>query len=193
MRKTSIGCFAVLLFLVGCNVQTGLAPIDNTISESSKRDFGFVGTWIPTPNPEFDTDVESYQMTIARDGSYTATLNDSSNKLDEKLVVQFRTYEMSEDHPHAIVELELKNGEKIAYRRLAIAAAKDDHLYLWMIDGRKIGNHLFDDGVAAVIEHFTFSTTVRCDSRKLLQSLSEHSSDIVGTVQVFKRKPKNGR
>ena len=193
MRNTSIGCTVVLLFLVGCNVQTGLAPIDTTIVDSSERDFGFVGTWIPTPNPEFDADVDSYQITIERDGSYTATMNDSSNKDDKKLVVQFRTHEMSEDHPHAIVELELKNGEKIAYRRLAVAATKDDHLYLWMIDGRKIGKHLYDDGVAAVIEHFTFSTTVRCDSKKLLQSLSEHSTDIVGTVQVFKRQPKNGR
>lgn len=193
MRKFSIGCAIVLLCLVGCNVQTGLAPIDTTIADSSKRDFGLVGTWIPTPNPEFDADVDSYQMKIERDGSYTATLNDSSNKDDEKLIVQFRTHEISEDLPHAIVELELKNGEKISYRRLAIAATKDDHLYLWMIDGRKIGKHLYDDGVAAVIEHFTFSTTVRCDSDKLLQSLSKHSSDIVGLVQVFKRQPGDGR
>ena len=143
MRNFSIGCAVVLLFLVGCNTQTGLAPIDTTIADSSKRDFGFVGTWIPEPNPEFDTDVESYQMTIERDGSYTATLNDPTNKDDEKLIVEFRIHEMSEDHPHAIVELELKNGEKIAYRRLAIAATKDDRLYIWMIDGRKIGKHLY--------------------------------------------------
>ena len=81
------------------------------------------------------------------------------------------------------------NGEEFAYRRLAIAATKNDHLYVWAIDGRKIGKHLYNNGVPAVIEHFTFSTTVRCKPEKLLQSLSEQWSDIVGTVQVFKRKP----
>ena len=193
MRILLIGCGVFLFCLAGCNVQTGLAPLETTIAESSERDFGFVGTWIPTPNPEFDADVDSYQMTIERDGGYTATLMEALDNDDGELIVQFRTHEMSEDHPQAIIEIELKNGENIAYRRLAIAATKDDHLYLWMIDGRKIGKLLYDDGIPAVLEHFTFSTTVRCKPDKLLQSLSKHSSDIVGAVQIFKRKPADGR
>ena len=193
MRLLLLGCGVFLFCLSGCNVQTGLAPVETVIAESSDRDFGFAGTWIPTPSREFDADdVDSYRMTIEHDGVYTATLAGSANSDDDE-IVEFRTYEISEDFPHAIIEIELKNGKEIMYRRLAIAAAKDDHLYVWMIDGRKIGEHLFDDGVAAVIEHFTFSTTVRCDSKKLLQSLSDHSSDIVGTVQVFKRHPENGK
>ena len=187
MRLILISCVVFLLCLSGCNVQTGLAPVENTIVDSSDRDFGFTGTWIPTPNPEIAADLDAYLLTIERDGLYTATLTDSSGESDEALVVQFRTYEISEDHPHAIVELECKDGEKIAFRRLAFAEAKDDHLYLWMIDGRKIGQHLFDDGIAAVVEHFSFSTTVRCESTELLKSLAKHSSKIVGPAQVFRR------
>ncbi|OYP29939.1 hypothetical protein [Rhodopirellula sp. MGV] len=132
-------------------------------------------------------------MSIERDGSYTAILVDAARKNSDQLAANFRTHEISKEHPHAIVEIELKNNERIVYRRLAIAAVEDDRLYLWMIDGRKIGEHLFDDGVTAVIEHFTFSTTVRCDSTQLLESLSKHSGDIVGGAQVFRRKPNAGR
>ena len=105
MRLVLIGCSVFLFGLTGCNVQTGLAPLEKTIAESSVRDFGFVGTWIPIPSPEFDADSDSYQMTIERDGAYTVKVTDSSGNDDDELVVQFRTHEMSEDHPHAIIEI----------------------------------------------------------------------------------------
>ena len=193
MRLILMGCSVFLFYFVGCNVQTGLAPLETTISESSERDFGFVGTWMPAPNSELDANVDSYQLIIERDGAYTATLTDSPNKNDGNLVVHFRTHEMSKDHPHAIIEIELKDGDRVAYRRLAIAATQDEHLYLWMIDGRKIGKQLYEDGIPAVIEHFNFSTTVRCKPDKLLQSLSESSLDVVGTVQTFKRQPTDSK
>jgi len=193
MRKHITLLLFAACFATGCNVQTGVSPTETVIAESSDRDFGFEGTWLPMPNPDFDGDVDSYEMTIARDGDYTAVMQDPTGNDDGELTVGFRTHEMSKDHPHAIVEIELTNDGKIAYRRLAIAAVKDDHLNLWMIDGRKIGEHLYKDEIPAVIEHFTFSSTVRCDSKKLLESLTNHSAEIVGTVQTFKRKPKIGR
>jgi hypothetical protein len=184
---------AIFASFAGCNVQTGVSPTETVIANSSERDFGFIGTWIPVPNEDFPHDVATNEMKVARDDGYSVSIDDQFGDTNEKLSVSFRTHEISKDHPHAIVEIELTADEKIAYRRLAIAAVKGDHLYLWMIDGKKVGEHLYNDGVAAVIEHFTFLSTVRCDPENLLESLSKHSGDIVGSAQVFRRKPNIGR
>ena len=188
MRFLLLCLAGVSMILNGCNVQTGVAPVETVIPKSADRDFGFTGTWIPTPNPKLDVDLDVYEMTIKRDDSYTATLTDSS--VEDALTVEFRTHEMSKDQPHAIIELECK---ALGYQRLAVAAVKDDHLYLWTLDGRKIGEHLFNDGITAVIEHFTFSSTVRCDPEKLLNSIAKHSTEMVGDAQVFERKAKISR
>ena len=193
MRLQCSILIATVAVVAGCNVQTGISPTETVITDCSDRDFGFVGTWLPVPNSDVPHDVATYHMTIKRDDAYTASLVDASGKIDDEPIVDFRTHQISEEHPHAIVELELKSDDRIAYRRLAIAAVKDDHLYLWMIDGRKIGEHRYNDGIAAVIEHFTFSTTVRCEPKQLLESLSKHSGEIVGIAQVFRREPEIGR
>ena len=195
MRFLSLSFIAFATLLSGCNVQTGIAPLETVISKSADRDFGFTGTWIPVDNLDLGerVDIESYEMKIVRDDFYTAALADPAKKDGENLTVEFRTHEMSKDQPHAIIELEYKRNKAIVYRRLAIAAVKDDHLFLWMIDGKKIGEQLFNDNIAAVIEHFTFHSTVRCAPKKLLDSLSNSSSEIVGPAQVFKRKPKIGK
>jgi hypothetical protein len=179
----------LVLFNTGCNVQTGIAPIDTIIPKSSDRDFGFSGTWLPAPNPNFPhKDDGILQLQIARELDYTAIVSDASGRNEGEFTVNFRTHEISPEHPHAIVEIELRNNDEILYHRLAIAAVKDDQLFLWMIDGRKIGEPLFNDGVTAVIEHFTFSTSVRCDPKKLLDSISKHAKDILGDLQTFRRK-----
>ena len=189
MMRLFCGLVLTLFVLVfaGCDVQTGIAPVEVAIKKCSNRDFGFVGTWLPLSNEELAEDVTSFQMVIEREDEYTVVLDGLSEE-DDKLKANFRTHEISPDHPHAIVEIEFTLVEGISHRRLVIAAVKDDHLYLWTIDGRKVGEQLYQDGVAAVIEHSMFSTSVRCDSQKLIDSLSKYSSKITGTVQVFKRK-----
>lgn len=194
MRIQYVILIVLIVIVSGCSVQTGIAPVETVIPTNSDRDFGFVGTWIPVGTSDFPNDATTSLMEIVRnEDSYIASSVDTLGNSTDALTVDFRTHEISKDHPHAIVEIEMKNEDEIAFRRLAIAAVKDDSLFVWMIDGRKIGELLYDDGVAAVIEHFSFSTTVRCDSEKLLESLSKHSGNIVGTAQVFKRKPEIGR
>ena len=193
MRTHFLMLIAILAISSGCNVQTGVSPVDTVIAKSSERDFGFVGTWSPVPDDNFPLDKDTYEIVVALDAGYSVSIGDQSRDNNAKLNVNFRTHEISQDLPHAIVEIELIADDKIAYRRLAIAAVKDDHLYLWMIDGKKIAEHLYNDGVATVIEHFAFSTTIRCDPEKLLESMSKHSAAIVGTAQVFRRKPDKGR
>ncbi len=188
-----------LAFVSGCNMQTGISPVEAVIKNSSDRDFGFEGTWVPLPNTGIPHEnAESHEMIIKRDGSYTATLIDGSRKNDDdddgdEFVIEFRTHELSTKHPHAIVEIELMRNDKIEHRRLAISAVIDDRLHLWTIDGRKAGELMYEEGVCAVIEHFTFSTTVRCDPKKLLEFLAKHCAELSGDEQVFRRKPKIGR
>lgn len=180
---------APAVIIAGCNVQTGLAPSETIIAKSADRDFGFTGTWLPEPNPKFPHQGDgTFQLQIEREIEYAAKVSDATGRNEGEFNVNFRTHEISPEHPHAVIEIELKNNEQITYRRLAIAAVKDDQLYLWMINGRKIAEPLFNDGVAAVIEHFTFSTTVRCDPKKLLDSISKNAKDILGDVQTFRRK-----
>ena len=191
MRSIFFILAATAIVVTGCNVQTGVAPTETVIPKTSERDFGFTGTWTPVPDAKSDAeDLGEYEMTINRDGSYLATMKVTTDGVTDSFVAEFRTHEMSPDHPHAIVELEVKD---LGYRRLAIAAVKGDYLSLWTIDGRKIGKLLYDNEVAAVIEHSTFSSTVRCDPEKLLKTVADHSSDLVGSAQVFKRLPKDGR
>ena len=141
--------FAVLISAVGCNIETGLAPVETVIPKSSERDFGFVVTWIPTPNPEVGS-VDAFEITITSGETYKAVATDPSGEIDEVLAVEFQAHEMSPDHPHAIVELKYQYDKVNAYRRLAIAAVIEEKLYLWAIDGRKMAAHLFDDGVTAL-------------------------------------------
>lgn len=189
MNATTRSCIVAVLVIAGCNRQTGVAPTETVISKSADRDFGFVGTWIEAPTPISPQRLEGrFQLQIARESDYTAILTDATGKGEGELKVNFRTHEISPEHPHAIVEIELKNNSDITYHRLALAAVKDDYLYLWMIDGRKLGEPLFKDGVTAVLEHFTLSTTVRCEPKQLLDSISKHAEEIVGDVQMFRRK-----
>ncbi|MEZ6097088.1 MAG: hypothetical protein R3C03_23175 [Pirellulaceae bacterium] len=172
---------------MGCNVNTGLAPIEQVVSECSPRDFGFSGNWQAVPNPEFSYDAAASRMVIEFENDYRVRFIDPGGKADETTSVQFRTYEISPEQPHAIVEIEVLSGETIEYRRLAIVAVKDGYLCVWMIDGKKIGEYLFNGEVPAVIEHFPFSSSVRCNADKLLATIASHAREVVGNVQVFQR------
>ena len=192
MRSFPLLILGFLLATLGCNTQTGLVPTETIVAESSNRDFGLTGTWNMTPDADLGDEVGNFQIVIERNGSYTATATDPTGEIDAKFVCEFRAYEISKDHPHAIIDLEVKEGWVTPLRRLFVVATKDDHLHIWPIDGHKIGEHLYDDGVSAVIEHATFSSTVRCDPKKLLKSISDHSADILGSPATYKRTAKNG-
>ena len=87
--------------LAGCNVQTGVTTPDSVIPKSADRDFGFAGTWTPEPNPEFDANTERYTLMIKQTDTYTATITDVSDAAGDKMVVHFRTHEISKQQPHA--------------------------------------------------------------------------------------------
>ena len=172
----------LLPLVVACNVQTGVYPVENAIQKCSDRDFGFEGIWSAAQNDEVQQDLSLFQLEISRNESYSAMLSDSDGTL--KIEYEFRAAELSKKHPHAIVEIESKDG---SYRRLAIAVADERQLCLWMIDGRKIGSQLYDDGIAAVIEHFKFYSSIRCEPEKLIEFIRRNSSKITGSYQIFYR------
>ena len=187
--KTTFLLFVVCLIgAVGCKTQTGVAPTETVIARSSDRDFGFEGTWVSESFSESVGDDSGTVLTITRDGDYVVKISDLDEDLAEGLEIVFRTHEIQRGQPHAVVEVELHQKEEVAYHRLAIAAVKDDMLYLWMIDGRKIGALLYENNVPAVIEHFTFSSTVRCDPEKLLAAVVKNSNAVVGDVLAFRRR-----
>lgn len=183
--------FCLLLVVAGCNVQTGIAPVEPVILNCSDKDFGFVGTWLPELDPGLPGEVGKFELEVQKGDSYIASITRPPREADDKLEVKFRVHEISEDHKLVIIEIELEDDRDVTHRRLAFAKVKENQLTVWLIDGRKVGGHLFDDGVAAVVEHFPYSSTIRCDAEKLLGSLSKHFDDIVGEPQVFFRKPIN--
>ena len=187
--------YLVLLFLslaVGCNGLDGVAPIEPAIKQSSERDFGLSGTWIPAVTSEEPLRNATVELTIERDGDYTATAVDTESGDVEVFTATFRTHELSKDHPHAIIELEYTDLYGKPHRRLAITAVKDDHLYLWPLNGRKLGEQLYSAKTPAVIEHFPSHSTVRCDSKALLDTIGKHSEKLIKPFQVMKRKDEAG-
>ena len=193
MKLIRFSLTIIAVLVTGCDIQTGVAPTETVIAKSSDRDFGFTGIWLLVPKTEPPYGVDSLQLEIHRDANYDVTISNGTGKNEANLKANFRTHEISPEHPHAIVEIEIKNNGAIPYRRLAIAAVRDDNLYLWMIDGRKLSEPLFKDGASAVIEHFAFSTTVRCEPQSLLDSIARHSDVVIGDVQVFRRRPDLGK
>jgi len=186
--RTLFSAFAILIFAAGCNVQTGLAPVEPVITNSTDREFGFVGVWHPAESSGAADSHDSYEFAVTKGEIYNATAIDPSTEADRQSAVQFHAREISPHHPHAVVELIYKYDEKHVYRRLAIAAVLEDQLHLWTIDGKKIAEHLYEEEVTAVIEHSTFSSSIRCDGKQLLEAIKKHSGEIVGNVQVFERK-----
>ena len=178
----------ILLLAAGCNGLDGVAPIESAIENSSERDFELTGTWIPAATSEEPLRDATVELTIKRDGDYTVTAVDTEDDDAEVFTAKFRTHELSKDHPHAIIELEYVDLYGKPHRRLAITAVKDDHLYLWPINGRKLGEQLYSDKTTAVIEHFPDHSTVRCDPKALLDTIGKHSEKLIDPFQVMQRK-----
>lgn len=189
MRYLSI---VVLVLAVGCNGIDGIAPVEPAIKQSSERDFELAGTWVPAATSEEPLQTATVELTIEQDGDYTATAIDTEIDGGEIFTAKFRTCEMSKEHSHAIVEIEYDDLFGGPHRRLAITVVKDDHLYLWPINGRKLAEELYTAKTAAVIEHFQNHSTVRCDSEVLLDTISKHSQKLVDPFQVMKRKGEDG-
>jgi hypothetical protein len=182
---------ALVLVCAGCNTQTGISPTETVIKKSSDRDFHFAGTWLPVPQRDQPAhpDLDAFKMVIERGEEYTATIRGPVENQEHVVTASFRAVEISKDHPHAIVEVTM-DGLFFKGRYLAVAAVQDDRLYLWAIDGRKLGEHLYNSGQAAVIEHFAYHSQVRCPPDKLLETIRAQARGVIGEVQVFHRQPK---
>ena len=192
MRLAIFSWPLVLLAFAGCNVQTGISPTEAVIKKSSAKDFNFEGAWVPGSGVDVPADVGECQLTIERGDKnvYFASIDRQLDDVKDSFRFQFRTAELLREQSYAIVEIEPQGGIGLLGRRLAIARATEKRLHVWMIDGRKVGDLLYEEGYGAVIEHDTFSTVVRCKPEQLVSTVRQHSREIVGCVWSFERKAK---
>ena len=165
--------------LAGCNVPTGVAATESIIPKSVDRDFGFAGSWVLLPSAEPNRkDFGETRVTIEKGDSYL--LQASNAKVQAPLNFEFRAAEISAKLPYAIIEIEQRLGESMIHRRLGIAAVEDEKLYVWLLNGKRLGELLYEDGHGAVIEHHSLWTEVRCKPDHLLKTLREHSGQLIG-------------
>ena len=195
MRSFSVlAIAAACLGLIGCNTHTGISPKETVIKKSADRDFHFAGTWLPvgqaTKSAANQPDLSTFRLEIEGTDEYMATVRGTVENQEHQVKATFRAVEISQDDPHAIVEVHIDDGLFFKGHYLSVAAVKGDYLYLWSIDGRKLAEHLYNSGHTAVIEHFSYHSTVRCPPEKLLDTIRQHAAEVLGDVQVFQRHPK---
>lgn len=87
----------------------------------------------------------------------------------------------------AIIQIQTKETTNEPYRRIALAAVNGDVLSVWKLDARHLGQHIFEDGHSAVIEHFHLYTTLRCRPEHLLDTIRRHSHAVVSEADQFRR------
>ena len=181
---------ACLCVVAGCNVDTGIAPVEPTIKTCAKRDFGFAGKWqvvrkdslhdrdpAPVAEIKFDADRDRFLVT------YLSGYDDF-----KRFDVSFRTADLELELPYAIVEIEFTAPEeKGTFRRLAIAGIQDDKLAFYWLSGKELAELMYLEEVGAVIERSNFSTSVRCKPDDLLRVVRKHSKQLVGEPEYFHR------
>jgi hypothetical protein len=179
-----------LCTMAGCNVNTGIAPVEPTIKTCAKRDFGFVGKWQvvrkdrlhdrdPAPVAEIKFDADKDRFFVSQLSGYDDL---------KRFEVSFRTADLELELPYAIVEIEVTSPEeKGTLRRLAVAGIQDDKLALYCLSGKELAELMYQEEVGAVIERSSFSTSVRCKPEGLLRVVRKHSKQLVGEPEYFQR------
>ncbi len=181
---------AVMLVLTGCEfyMPGGASHTESLITPGSNRDFGLTGSWVSSSDSERIAPNEQVVIKITGEKDYRVSVASAAEPFEQSQVAKFRVTEVSPESSYAIVEVDwiLPNTKPV--RKLGYFEVRKDELYLWTVDGRKLGEHLFNDGVNAVVEHTGSSSLIRCDQGKLLETLKQHSREIVHPPKRFKRK-----
>ena len=185
MRTYSVLLCSVMFVtaLSGCG--GGVSPVEQMIVDGSVRSFQLEGTWRPADEKRRDDGL----LIISRPkGSvdYSVTIIDDVGATSP-IKVRFRTAEIDRNDPKAIAEIEHNMVGEWGHRRILVAKATDDRLFVWSVDGRKLGECLYKSQASAVIEHSGNLAIVRCDPELLLEALKQHLPDVIGEVQVFTR------
>jgi hypothetical protein len=196
MRTYSSLLWTVLLPIALSGCGGGVSSVEQMVVNGSVRNFQFEGTWRPADEKRRDDG----SVIISRpkgSGDYSVTFLDDAGATSY-MKVRFQAAEIDRDDPKAIVETERNlidltaspgslDSEKWGDRRILVAKATDDKLFVWSIDGRKLGECLYKSQVSAVIEHSRELATVRCEPELLLKTLKQHLPEVIGEVQVFTR------
>lgn len=171
--------------------QTELYPTSPIIVDGSDVNFGFEGDWKPIDGLKVREKTPNYRLKIARVGdakSYLVGLIGSDTVGDSPaLQLRVNALPLAPGSGKAVIQIQSKEMTNDSYRRIALAAVNDDVLWLWMLDARNLGKHLFDDGHSAVIEHFHFYTTLRCKPEHLLDTIRKHPNAVVAEAERFRR------
>lgn len=190
MSRVFLCIAALILTLTGCEfyMPGGASNTESLIEQGSNRDFGLAGSWVSSSDSERTAPAEQIVIKINGEKDYRVSVTSAAEPLSQFQVAEFRVTEVSPESSYAIVEVDwiLPNTKPV--RKLGYFEVRKDELYIWTVDGRKLGEHLFNDGVNAVIEHTGSSSLIRCDQRKLLETLKKHSREIVHPPKRFKRK-----
>lgn len=190
MSRLFLSIAALILTLSGCEfyMSGGASHMESIIEQGSNRDFGLAGSWVSISDNERTDPAEQIVIKIAGEKDYRVSVTSGADPLSQFQVAEFRVTEVSPESSYAIVEVDWNLPNSKPVRKLGYFEVRKDELYLWAVDGRKLGVHLFNDGVNAVIEHTGSSSVIRCDQGKLLETLKKHSREMVHPPKRFKRK-----
>lgn len=174
----------LIVALNGCTTNTGVAPAERVITEPSEADFHFVGDWRPVQPKNVGAETRVMLIRYVGDGCYSV---ESAPKADPDFEIRFCVTEVIPNKLHAIVDIEVLDDHGNSMRRLVYASVQEDHLKVWAINSRRLAELLHEADVSAVIEHSLLSSTIRCDSEKLLAIVKGHPKDLLGEMQIFRR------
>ena len=185
-----LACLSAMIS-IGCSVQSGVEPMEQVITASSDRDFGFVGQWnVVRPS---DTPGTSVTISIAKNSNGTGYLLTGTDPSLEMFEVTFNATEVAPDKLHAIVELEIADASRQVHRRLGYATVHNRELRVWSIETQRLGELLYAGEASAVIEHTLLSTKVRCKRDVLLKIVKENPRELLGELHRFQRIEDNGK
>ena len=171
-----LACLVATISL-GCTVQSGVEPLDQVITASSDREFGFVDQWnVVRPS---ESPAKPVTISIAKNVESTGYLVTATDPSVELFEVTFSATEVLPDKPRAIAELELVDASRHMYRRLGYATVQNDELRVWSIKAQRLGELLYAAAASAVIEDTLLSTNVRCKPDVLLKIVKENAKELL--------------
>lgn len=190
MSRIFLTIAALMLTFTGCEyyMPGGTSHTEEIIEQGSNRDFGLTGSWVSFSDRERTDPANQIVITITGEKDYRVSVASAATPLKQFQVAEFRVTEVSTESSYANVEVDWNLPNSQPVRKLGYFEVRKDELFLWTVDGRKLGEHLFNDGVNAVIEHTGSSSLIRCDQGKLIETLKKHSREIVHPPKHFKRK-----
>lgn len=191
MKRRSLLACLIATISIGRTVQSGVEPMEQVITASSDRDFGFVGQWrLVRPA---DAPAKSVTISIAKNANGTGYLVTGADPSFDLFEVTFNATEVVPDKLHAIIELEVVDASRHVHRRLGYATVHNRELRVWSINVQRLGELLYAAPASAVIEHTLLSTKVRCKPDVLLKIIKENPRELLGEIYRFQQSNDDGK